>query len=826
MGDDNRRRLLDGSVAVLLGGGAFTLYVLSLAPTLLAGDGGEFQFVPYLLGVAHPTGYPLYCLLGWVWSRLLWVGDVAYRMNLFSAFWAALAVGFLYPTARILLKQVFPHLPAVAHRLLAVLAAASLAVTPTFWSQAIIAEVYSLHVFLVVLIFYFLLTLGSEPQSATTSTGSGPDAAIPPAGGIGGEQHLLLMAGCLGFGLTHHRSTVLLIPAILAYLWLVRPRFFRDRHLVLKALLLVLLPLSLYLYIPWRAAHTPYLRLPLAGGRELVLYENTPAGFLDFVLGGPFGGSVDLSADLGTRLPMAWGFVRDEIGWIGLALVLLGIAWLSALRRWPLLVLTGLAAAVLVAFNLVYTIGDIYVLYVPVYLIMILWLVIGAGTLVQVIKNAWARFSQGHVPWLPAGSRKGWIPTLVPLATVLPFFVLPLWMAGSHYADLDQSRNTGDRERWEDIMAEPLPANAILITNDRDDIMPMWYLQYVGSGQPVRTDLLGLYPLITADYPTLGYVLDLALSTGRPVYLIKEMPGIEVKVNVDPEGGLWYVPGLTAGPKPGHLSDASLADVMALSGYDRTPHSPRPGESLTVSLYWEALQPAQADYHSFVHLLDSSSQRVAQSDHQPGGIYYPTSLWQPGERLRDDHVLVVPTDAPPGVYHLLVGMYVLSSDGSLSSLGAPVVLGQVGIKTGVQTVPGPISFPAAADLGPIELLGYDAEPQDDGLLVRFHWRCTVPTDTDYTVFVHLVDAAGNRIAQHDGQPQGGAYPTSIWDMGEVVSDEHLLSLPADLLAGDYALQAGLYRLETGRRLPVGEVGDDVGICGIGCVELRRVRLGH
>ena len=72
-------------MAVLLGGACLRAVRATLAPTVLAGDGGEFQFVPYLLGVAHPTGYPLYTLLGWLWSHLLPVGDVAYRMNLFSA---------------------------------------------------------------------------------------------------------------------------------------------------------------------------------------------------------------------------------------------------------------------------------------------------------------------------------------------------------------------------------------------------------------------------------------------------------------------------------------------------------------------------------------------------------------------------------------------------------------------------------------------------------------------------------------------------------------------------------------------------------------------
>ncbi len=179
---ERRTGLLDLVVAVLLGAGAFALYVLTLAPTVLAGDGGEFQFVPYLLGVAHPTGYPLYTLLGWAWSRLLPVGDVAFRLNLFSALAAAAAVGLVYPTTRSLLRQALPTLCPLANRLIAVLAAAILAVTPTLWSQAIMAEVYGLHLFLIVLLFCLLLAWGEQRSAPGSASGGWPPAASPAVG--------------------------------------------------------------------------------------------------------------------------------------------------------------------------------------------------------------------------------------------------------------------------------------------------------------------------------------------------------------------------------------------------------------------------------------------------------------------------------------------------------------------------------------------------------------------------------------------------------------------------------------------------------------------
>lgn len=769
--------LLDWLVAVLLGVGAFTLYALTLAPTVLAGDGGEFQFVPYLLGVAHPTGYPLYTLLGWVWSHLLPAGDVAYRMNLFSAFWAALAVGILYPTARALLRQASPELFPLSQRLIAVLSAALFAVAPTLWSQSVIAEVYSLHIFLVILILYLLLLWGERRHAWL----------------------LLLAAGCFGLSLTHHSTTVLLIPGILAYLWLTDRQIFLDWRLLLKALFLVLLPLVLYAYIPWRAPQTPYLRLPLTGNSELILYENTLANLIDFVLGGPFGGSVDLTVDLGARLAMAWEFLRGEVGVLGIVLALVGVARLAARRCWNLLALTGLVYVASVAFNLFYTIGDIFVLFIPSYLIVVLWIAVGVGTLAEVTHRL-------------SGQRQA-ISALV----VLPFFVLPVWAVSSYYTEIDQSQQTSARTRWETILAQPLPPDAILVSNDRNNIMPMWYFQYVGDGQPMRSDLLGLFPLITPEYPTLGHVLDLAMETGRDVYLIKEMPGIEIKVRVEPEGRLWHVVSPPVQGEPAYPRDIQLADAMVLVGYDRTPHSPRPGEILELNLCWEALRPLGSEYHSFVHLLDADGNIVAQSDRQPGGVYYPTTLWRPGERLRDDHLLTVPADAREGVYRLLAGMYALSEDGTLMPLGEPTVIGQVGVKASVQTDPGVISQPVEVDFGPIELLGYDVGPEDGALLITLHWRCIQAMDADYTVFVHLLDAGGEIVAQHDGQPRGSTYPTSVCDVNEVVLDEHLLPLPSDLTQGEYRLRVGLYVAESGERLQVVGDGDSV---QLGPVELE------
>ena len=64
-----------------------------------------------------------------------------------------------------------------------------------------------------------------------------------------------------------------------------------------------------------------------------------------------------------------------------------------------------------------------------------------------------------------------------------------------------------------------------------------------------------------------------------------------------------------------------------------------------------------------MQLLAADSSKIAQGDHQPGGVFYPSSMWLPGEMLLDRHELAIPGDAAPGPYRLLVGLYHLAETG-------------------------------------------------------------------------------------------------------------------------------------------------------------------
>jgi hypothetical protein len=627
-------------------------------------------------------------MLGWLWSHVLPLGDVAYRMNLFSALWAAVAVTLLYITSTILLRLVSPGISQGPLCVSALVATATFAVSQTFWSQAIIAEVYSLNTFFVVLLFYLLLRWEAAA-----------DETRHPA------TYLLLIAFTYGLSLTHHRTMLLLAPAVAVFLWLagmeIRPtatggRMTHNGKFALKALLVLLLPLLLYLYIPWRAPCTPYVRLSLSGDKELVLYQNTPQGFFNLVMGQMFRGELGYRTETLPRLRMAADLLREQFGLVGVALGLLGVLRLAFGRRWVLLALTGLSYLANIVFTLLYFIGDIFVLFIPSYLVFALWMALGAAALGEGVGKSIVRWKGPPVRsdvWEESYQKKiPGIRSMVSLAAVIPLCILPLSLLSRNYPQTDQSHNYEVRDRWQEILAEgsaeastvssaeplcqsPLPWRAILVSNDRDEIMPLWYYQFV-EGQ--RPDLNGLFPRIVPDpaYENIVWLVDDILTTGRSIYLIKEMPGLEIKYQLEPFGSLVKVVGPAVTQAPDHSQRVRLSEEMLLIGYDQEPYSPRPGEELRVILYWQAQGELEGVYSSFVHLVDEGGQRVTGSDQQPGGEFYPTDLWRPAEILRDEHVFTVPPETPPGKYRLLVGMY---SYPSLESLGERVFIGRLEI---------------------------------------------------------------------------------------------------------------------------------------------------
>jgi len=124
-----------------------------------------------------------------------------------------------------------------------------------------------------------------------------------------------------------------------------------------------------------------------------------------------------------------------------------------------------------------------------------------------------------------------------------------------------------------------------------------------------------------------------------------------------------------AAPPISHPLSATLGSQVQLLGYDLSDDTVRPGDALTLTLYWRALAEMDEDYTVFTHLLAAEGAVAGQQDNPPVGGTYPTSLWLAGEVVTDVYVIPVRADATPGPHRLEVGMYVAETGARLPVAG-------------------------------------------------------------------------------------------------------------------------------------------------------------
>jgi uncharacterized membrane protein len=264
-----------------------------------------------------------------------------------------------------------------------------------------------------------------------------------------------------------------------------------------------------------------------------------------------------------------------------------------------------------------------------------------------------------------------------------------------------------------------------------------------------------------------------------------------------------------------------FGDVLRFLGFDLDQE----GDQTSLSLYWQAMVPLERDYLIYPFFYDDGGRIIEDTTLRPmtTAIWYPTGLWKPQEIVCME---TLPWDVGSD---FRIGLGVVdggSWPAQEQRLGASVVTSALRIRlfdedTAVQlvevresriTTPSRLfalpdtAQPQRSALGEhIELLGYQLVPEapsvGEAMRVRLYWQATDDVTVDYTVFTHLVDEDETIVAQHDGQPDGGRYPTSHWLRGEVVEDEHPLMFAPGYGPGEYTLLVGMYELESGERLP-------------------------
>jgi len=169
--------------------------------------------------------------------------------------------------------------------------------------------------------------------------------------------------------------------------------------------------------------------------------------------------------------------------------------------------------------------------------------------------------------------------------------------------------------------------------------------------------------LVPAETPTGEYTLQLNLAaTGR-----QTGPTVDLAVIVVSAPSHSY-----ALPNPQHPLDAHFGDLARLLGYDLgISHAAlQPGQTWTLTLYWQAERAAERSYSAFAHLLAADNRIYAQRDQIPAAGQRPTTGWVTGEIIQDRYSLTLAADAPPGEYQIEVGLYDPRSGDRLSLLDA------------------------------------------------------------------------------------------------------------------------------------------------------------
>jgi transmembrane protein TMEM260 (protein O-mannosyltransferase) len=749
------RQHTDPLVAAALALALFALYVVTLAPTALRSDSGEFQVMPWVLGVAHAPGYPLLTLLGRL-AMLLPVGDPAYRLNLLDAAAAATAAGLVYLAVVELTRRAGP----AAGRAGGLVGALLLGLGSLYWQQSLVGGPRPFIFFFTGLLFWLLFRWGYRRTR--------------PA--------LLALAFSAGLALTHHPNQAMLYPGLALYVIGSAPRLLLRPKLLLAALLAFGAPLLLYLYLPIRSAMNPPLGATnLADPRELLIYL-TAANYQDAVLNNCGGSRL-------IQLQRYLVFFHLQFG------VLAPLAALGGLFSLVWTPLAGLA--LLYAFLTNATFGICSSLAMPDYIIpSFVVAAIWFGAALAWPLHWLARLPLPRPRALPA--------TLVGLVAVL----LGLWWAVGAAPRLSMAGRDADARRAEAGMAQTRPAAVIL--SDWESITPLWYAQRVlGLNPGTKT------ALVTAPPGSDRWAVEVEQAgEDRPVVLAQRTPSLDGTFRAFPIGPLFEVQdGRVFEKSPVGLRWANRS--IELLSYQIDRPGAAPGEPLHLTLYQRSVRIRPPDFWPVLRLASNPPVEFRFD----GALHYGSNDWYDNEVVGEVYTFSLPAWLPPGPLPLELAYRVAGEnaifglqDGQpwtyLTTLQvapprparelAPDALASFGdqlqLRAGRANAAGQrvdLSGPADLALAPGTTLD-----------LQLQWSAPRWLDESYTLFVHLLDEHGHLVVQRDALPLGGIYHTYKWVPGQVISDWYQLPLPPTLPPGSYTLEIGAYNSITTERLPL------------------------
>jgi hypothetical protein len=616
-----------GIGAALVGLVAFSVYLRTLAPTVMWYDMGELATASHVLGIAHNTGYPLYILLGKLFT-LIPIGDVAYRVNLMSAVFAALTVVVVY---------------LVIHRLTgswlaSALGSLTVAFSSTLWASANWAESYPLNAFFTALITLLLLRWRESGRVR--------------------EPYLAFLV--FGLSLGNHRLIVLLLPGMLMFLWAGRSGLSAGR--LLRCALLFLLGMSVYIYLPLRGSQDPELSWAQPANwrtyLNMFLTGDSPRDYWDFAFLG--------------RLNILSVFPRNEFTPFGLALAAVGL--IHTWRRRRLFALYGLSLCVLVGLvALTYSIHNVYNYFIPAYLMLGVWIGCGAHALLSFV---FQRGELRRLQWAYSGHY-----LFLPVAAVL--LLLPSFLLVRNLPRVDRSDDYSAYDFALTTLERVKPHSTII--TDSWTASPLWYLQLVegyrrdvfvsGVPEDVNEFIAEQFEKGRPVYVAEGLRVD--LGTIRSEYYLQPvvlnsietmatdvLPKPEYKDDLVPRGSFYRVlqekPSLTVDdiPEDARLS-VPFGGAVTLVGFQAEPAPGQRGNVMRLDYYWRLSAKTDKNLQAMVLFTDKNDELEARHGFplwwqgwELGGGIRPTSQWEQGEIIKEEYYVLIPRSLDAGVYRV------------------------------------------------------------------------------------------------------------------------------------------------------------------------------
>ena len=283
----------------------------------------------------------------------------------------------------------------------------------------------------------------------------------------------------------------------------------------------------------------------------------------------------------------------------------------------------------------------------------------------------------------------------------------------------------------------------------------------------------------------------------------------------------WLLKPAFAMPTP--LDEAEIAELEPAIGWRFGPSVDEPvaelisvrpleesreaGSMMMVEVCWLVLAQSERPYSVLIHVIGPENQLITNRRTYPGLGHYPTTIWQPGDVFCDTVRLIVWENVPATlVYKIEVAMLDLEENMRIpiyDALGNPVEVafaGDILIFAKDSQVP----FTTSQENGEAaQIVDYQLPEewhvgQDHHLTLQ--WGVLSSMSQDYQVFAHLRDPETKKnVAQADGPPLDGWYPTSRWPAGEIITDNRSFPLPEETPPGTYELYVGLYDLASGVR---------------------------